>query len=266
MFKKLSVLLIATAMLTACSEQTASQVELSGDQAGVIGGDLVASGSKIAVSTVGLYDSGSGSLCTGTLIGQNLVLTAAHCITPNSNKLIVYFGKDLKNNPDSSLIRKSDDAIVHEKYNPERGEDTYDIALVSFEGTTPAGFAPAPLLSNFSQVEKGTKVHVAGFGLNWAWGVKKGAGVLRTTELKVKRSLYGSTEIMLDQSLRKGICSGDSGGPAYLEVNGKLHLLGVASRGDSLPIPLTPDCFILSIFTRVDAHAAWISKTAELLR
>lgn len=263
MFKKIIVLVAASTVLAACNEQTSSSVSLNQNQQGVIGGDKVTAGMNVARSTVGLYDGKSKSLCSGTLIGENLVLTAAHCIDETSDQLVVYFGKDFADK-DQSLLRRTVKALVNTDYNPKRAEDTGDIAVVRFEGSLPAGFAPAPLLKDFSGVGEGTRVVVAGYGLNWSWGVKRGAGVLRTTTLKVNGA-FGSSEVMLDQSLRRGICSGDSGGPAYLDVNGQLYLLGVASRGDSLPIPLTPNCFIMSIFTRVDIYANWIATTSAQL-
>lgn len=264
MVKKMSALVLAMSFLAACGEQHApSQIQIN-EQQGVIGGDTVEAGTSVSRSTVGLYDNKSKALCTGTLISEELVLTAAHCIDPTSNELVVYFGRDFKN-ADKSLMRPAVRTLVHAQYEPSRAEDTHDIALIRIQGPLPEGFVPAPLLKDYSQVQKDTRIIVAGFGLNWSWGIKRGAGTLRTTDLKVKRAQYGSSEVMIDQSLRKGICSGDSGGPAYLEVEGRLHLLGVASRGDSIPLPLTPNCFIMSIFTRVDAFADWIKSSSEIL-
>lgn len=264
MINKISSLLVAVSFLTACSEMaTTSHIPAGDSQQGVIGGDKVQAGSTISRSTVGLYDSKSQALCTGTLIADRLVLTAAHCVTPNSDSMIVYFGRDFTS-MDKSLVRPVVKSIVHPNYNSNR-EDMHDLALIRFSGSLPSGFAPAPLLTDLSSVKKGTRVIVAGYGLNWAWGIKRGSGILRTTDLKVAKPLYGRTELMLDQSIRKGICSGDSGGPAYLEINGRLHLMGVASRGDSLPTVLTPKCFILSIFSRVDAFSTWIQASSEYL-
>lgn len=264
MIKMLSLSILAAMALVACAEQNSSQMQFTGTQDGVIGGDKVSAGDIIAISTVGLYDSKVGALCSGTLISSQLVLTAAHCVDPTSNEMVVFFGQEMKG-LEQSKVRKVMKAIQYSGYGQGRTEDMGDIALLRFEGTLPAGYAAAPLYSDFKQLQKDSKVVVAGYGLNWAWGLKKGAGTLRTTELKVKRALYGTTEVMLDQSLRKGICSGDSGGPAYVKQDGKLYLMGVASRGDSIPLPLTPSCFIMSIFTRVDAYQTWIKDTSAIL-
>lgn len=266
MFKKFALAMSTVALLGACSEPSSvPEVSVEApERQGIIGGDKVDSSHIVAKSTVALYDPKAGALCSGTLISKELVLTAAHCIDPSSDQLIVYFGQDLSK-PAESLVRKALKAVQHKDYNPERMEDTADIAMVRFSGELPPGFAPVALFNDFASLKKGSKVRVAGYGLNWAWGIKRGSGVLRTTELKVKEPVYGQTEIMIDQSIRKGVCSGDSGGPAYIEKNGKLFLMGVVSRGDSIPIPLTPDCFIMSIFTRVDAYVPWIKETGQML-
>jgi secreted trypsin-like serine protease len=47
--------------------------------------------------------------------------------------------------------------------------------------------------------------------------------------------------------------------------DGQLYVWGVASRGDSLPIPLVPKCMMFSVFTRVDAYQNWIIETVNQL-
>lgn len=265
MFQKILSLALVACALSACGPRTAVLQEESSDQQGIIGGERVQSGDPVGVSTVGLYDKKAKALCTGTLIGEQIILTAGHCVDPNSNDLVVYFGTNFKQ-PDPNLVRKVIKAVVHPSYNTSRGEDIGDVALVRFEGLPPQGFKPAPLLKDFIGVLKNTRVVVAGYGLDWSWIVKAGSGILRTVELRIQDPFFSKTEMMIDQSIRKGICSGDSGGPAYLNINGTLFVVGVASRGDSIPIPLTPNCFIMSIFTRVDAYANWIQATAYELQ
>ncbi|ASD65441.1 serine protease [Bdellovibrio bacteriovorus] len=267
MLKKLSLTLLSVAMLAACGQQNTAEILSEDSQSGVIGGEKVEMGSRIMRSTVGLYDEGSGTLCTGTLISKELVLTAAHCVTPGSTHQLVFFTDDIKN-MNAYNSRYAIKALRHEDYERNRGRkyDTADIALVRIRGEyIPVGYAPAPIFADFQSLKQGSEVVVAGYGLSWAWGVKKGSGALRTTKLKVGEARYGQNEVLIAQSVKKGVCSGDSGGPAYIDKNGELYLMGVTSRGDSMATPLTPKCFQFSIYSRVDAYLPWIKKTSELL-
>lgn len=265
MFKKLSVTLMAAAMLAACAQQNTAEV-LDGDSlSGVVGGDNVELGSAVMTSTVGLYDEATGSLCTGTLISKELVLTAAHCVTPGSMGLMVFFTNDIKN-MNAYNSQYAIKALRHEDYDRNRKTDTADIALVRIRGTyLPAGYQPAKILEDFGSLKDGGEVVVAGYGLNWALAVKKGAGVLRTTKLKLGQARYAKSELILNQSLKKGVCSGDSGGPAYVEKNGQLYLAGVASRGDAAVMLISPKCDKFSIYSRVDAYMPWIKETSKIL-
>ena len=76
----------------------------------IVGGQSVQRRDPIQASTVGIFDPSAdgrtGALCTGTLIGKNMAVTAAHCIQPgNAKNPLVIFGNDL-HSPDA--IRRHD--------------------------------------------------------------------------------------------------------------------------------------------------------------
>lgn len=263
---KLRYLLLAPLLLAACSNPSPVQTEVTSDSAtGIVGGTEVSPGSREMYSTVGLYDKQSKSLCTGSLISENLVLTAGHCIGDDPKQMVVIF-KQKFDDAQPENIRVVTAAKRHAQYNPKQSRNTADIAVIKFDSSAglPQGYGPAKLLPNFSLLQPGARIVAVGYGLSKSWIFKSGAGVLRTTELKVKDG-FSETEIMIDQSLKKGVCSGDSGGPGYMDVDGQLYLWGVVSRGDSIPIPLTPNCFLFSVYTRVDVYAPWIIQAANEL-
>lgn len=264
------LLLSSFVALAACSDKSSSNNTANAvnvDSTSIVGGTEVKAGDIEMRSTVGIYDMQEKALCTGTLIAQNLVLTAGHCVGEDPTKMVILF-KEKFDGAQKENIRAVTGAVRHPEYDPKRGTDTADIAVIKFDpgaAGLPAGYATAKVLTDFSTLQKGTDVVVAGYGLSWSWVVKKGAGTLRTTELQVENPHFSNTEISLKQSVKHGVCSGDSGGPGYIKVNGDLYLWGVVSRGDSLPIPLTPNCFIFSVFTRVDVYTPFIKEASATL-
>jgi len=265
--KNFLLLISATAMLAACAPADMNGSFVQPDsQDNIVGGEPVGRLSAIGRSTVGIYESKIGYICTGTLVAKNIVLTAAHCVDPKAKDLRIIFAADMKGVA-KERTRKVTNAIVHEKYTDKVvAQEMFDIALLKFEGEPVIGYTPAKILFDSSAVYSGMKTIVAGYGLNRTAIVQGGAGTLRTTNLEVDNANYSNTEALLGQSTSRGICSGDSGGPAYLQVNGELQVWGVASRGDSIPIPLIPKCMLFSIFTRVSAHQGWIVDNMNLLK
>ncbi len=257
--------LIAATVLAACAPNNQNGTVAAENSKGIIGGTEVQPGTRIIRSTVALYDKKVGALCSGTLISENIVLTAAHCVGPDASQMRVFFVNDVrKAKPEQ--IRTVDAAIVNKDYSATRKENTADVALVRFVGKMPAPYAPAKILKSSGLLQKNTTTIVAGYGLNRSWVVKSGAGVLRTTELQIADPNMTATETSLQQTISRGVCSGDSGGPAYLDVDGELQVWGVASRSDALPTRLTPDCFLMSIYTRADIYAKWIADNMADLK
>ncbi|WP_291515861.1 trypsin-like serine protease [Bdellovibrio sp. ArHS] len=254
--------LVSSLALTACSPQASNQGEIQTTGEGIIGGSVVAAGDKIQESIVAVYDAAEGQLCTGSLLPNNLVLTAAHCIGHDSEAMYVFFGTEVNG---KAQRRRVDKVAISSLWETRQYEDfdTGDIALMHFQGDVPAGYKPATFLSetNKKLLKKGAKVVLAGYGITD--GVTgDGAGKLRMTSVKIADPKFSVTEIKLDQTDGTGACHGDSGGPAYIEIKGKFYLWGVTSRGveDS-----ANDCSQFSAYTSALAHKVWLNRMANKL-
>jgi secreted trypsin-like serine protease len=236
--------------------------------ADIVGGDEVEAKDPIARSTVALYQemSGGGALCTASLIAKNVAITAAHCVEHGIQHMAVILGDkiDSKSREEGDVLRVVDAEIAPGWREAHLvGEDAGDIALVKFEGKLPKGYGPAHLLPESASLKKGDDVILAGYGITNAFR-KTGAGTLRRATVEVDKPEFGKTEILLDQHQGSGACHGDSGGPAFVQKNGKDYLLGVTSRG--YPVTAPDDCRHKVIYTKVSAYRAWITETARELQ
>lgn len=213
----------------------------------------------ILQSTVIVYDKGAKQLCSGSLLENNTVLTAAHCI--GSGEMYIFFGSTLS----PSAPRRLVDVMAFSDYWETRyaeEQNSGDIALLHFDGTLPEGFKPAKILTNKKALRKDLEVVVAGYGISDV-ATATGAGILRRTRLKVADPKFSVSEISLDQSQGTSVCHGDSGGPAYLEVNGELQLFGITSRGVN---DLKKTCTAQVAYTSVLYYSAWIQRVQEKIK
>jgi len=252
----------ATLLLAACSPQNQNTQDISAAnaQTAIYGGDDVQASDVIATTTVGLYNKKAGYLCTGSLYGKNMVITAAHCLEGSASDIEVRFGVDMRH---PSVTRRVVSGQRNSGYTGEIKQNMGDVSLLKYEGTLPPGFTSAPILTDYRGLSAGAKIVAAGYGIS-APSRGSGEGILRKITLKVKDAGYSSTEISVDQGLFNGVCSGDSGGPAFVKGNdGKLYLWGVTSNGAGIPV-LRP-CMFFAVFTRVDSYMSWITNLAGRL-
>lgn len=142
----------------------------------IINGKAVESSDSINASVVGVYNIKEQSICTGSLITPNIVMTAAHCIPNNTQQIKIVFSTNID---DTITIREPDvlqefvlPAIqfkVGPTWNPkdETTEiDTGDIALIKFKGTAPTGYKPAVFLKSSTDLKPGLLVTLAGYGVS----------------------------------------------------------------------------------------------------
>jgi secreted trypsin-like serine protease len=232
----------------------------------IIGGTVVTASDPIAASTVALVmvdPNQEVSLCSGSILAEDLIITAAHCVAnPQSIVRIVFGAKftptDLKNSVQASAFEP------HPDYNPDKtSEDQNDVGVVSFQGGLPKGYEPAKLLTEASALTKGTEVELAGYGITQA-DTQKGTGVLRKAEVTVSNPSYGKTEVILDQSRGEGACHGDSGGPAFVRLGNINYLWGVTSRG--YPNSSGDDCAHEVVYTKIASQIGFIESAMRRMK
>lgn len=227
---------------------------------GIIGGSEIDSTDSIKQSIVAVYDSALGKLCTGSLLENNVVLTAAHCVGPNPEAMLILFDTQVSQR---SIFRPVDKSAVspYWKMQIDNDRDTGDIALLHFIGDLPEGYTPAQLLKNPAPLTDGTDTLIAGFGSSNS-ETGEGPGTLRKAIVTIANSHFSATEITLDQRKGVGACHGDSGGPAYIKIDDQYYLWGVTSRGVGTT---DNDCRSYSAYTTVTAHATWIERMTKKL-
>ena len=299
--KSLLVGVLSTLSLAACgpSNSGSSQIDAtSANQSDIIGGTEVSGSSSLSKSIVGIYSSHEGeqggAICTGSLLPNNLVVTAAHCV---DDYMTIVFAPDMDSAQESQALPV--DKVAVSPYWASRqnaDKDHGDVALLHYSGTTPASYAPANLLTDATAIKNGTSVLLAGYGVNLVKetpiDVKTypdliadiqsgkvvcddpkaltncasvdmtGAGLLRQTTVTVSNAKYAASVIQLNQTKGTGACHGDSGGPAYVTIGGKLYLWGVTSRGDQDP---RNNCSQYSVYTSLLFHKTWLNRAAKQL-
>lgn len=172
-------------------------------------------------------------LCTGTLVSDRVVLTAAHCLdgAPPIGLMQVRLGDDV-NFPNVAHYAVADYGS-HPKFcgdTEKCKEDIYDYGYVILEEPV-TEVAPVRVLTAQEEWDEvmrvGSPITVVGYGLD----EKKLIGIKRQVEVDIVKFSGSGIEF---QAGGDGMdsCQGDSGGPAFVRLSsGEWVLGGVTSRG-----------------------------------
>jgi trypsin len=283
-----STFLAGVLTLTACSKMRVAGDGILDNQdsaqvGNIVGGTAVASSEDIAKITVQVFTLKTGTDhsgqvqvtgiagCTGSLLAENIVLTAAHCTAANPNYIFLYFSSksaDLKTlSLKDPLIRRVVGGKVGSNWprlKSNQSADWGDIALLRFEGGLPEGYQLAQLLPKDQDLKAQQTVTLAGFGLTD--GVHKTeTDQLLKVDIPILDPNYSRSEMMVDSGHGKGPCHGDSGGPAYVTVNGQHFVAGTTSRAESQTDP-NGQCIGNTIYTKMQPYLTWIQNSMKALQ
>ncbi|KAF2881574.1 hypothetical protein ILUMI_24609 [Ignelater luminosus] len=213
------------------------------------------------------YTTDKGTYCGGTIIRNDAILTAAHCVHGlKIPSLQVIPGVHNISSPEASWQIKISKAIkIHENYSPNTYKN--DIAIVSFQYPF---VLDGKILNQISLYDNkatnftGTEATASG------WGWRHDSRDSLSSELhyftskiipnQKCRQVYNNevtdSIVCLDQVPGKGACHIDAGGPLYIVENNKLYQLGIFSYGEQRGCTKGKP----TAYTQIPAYIDWIKN------
>ena len=181
--------------------------------------------------------------CTGTVIAPNAVLTAAHCIPQNPAEGGQTFEV-------GGRTYEAERVVVHPDYNSNLD---IDLAVMILKQNV-VGVEPTAI--NRTTPEVGQVLTLVGFGATGTpqAGHDGSFGVKNVGQTPIDEVTETHVNWNFDNANEANTAPGDSGGPAFLDVNGELVVAGVTSGGNQENAGLGD----FSFDVRVDTFADWI--------
>jgi secreted trypsin-like serine protease len=247
--------------------RTANAVDLTAELLRITGGHPTSAGSYPDCVLIGRRATNGTQrwFCSGALVHPRVVLTAGHCQSPAAGiNLVALDALDIQGLENAQVIGVRR-VRVNPRYPQVIGNDIAVLVLRE-DSTVP----PVPIATT-EEVAAARQTTLVGFG-NSDLLSTKGFGVQREVTVDITNlrrtaadDLDAAEQALGFESDREftaggggfDSCNGDSGGPAYIDVDGVRKLAGLTSRATE---GFTTPCGDGGIYTRVDTQRAFIDQ------
>jgi secreted trypsin-like serine protease len=263
-----AVSLLLIAQLSVASEYLAKTRAAPDTQAAgtvkIVGGGAATQGEQRWISSIQYQNS---HFCGGALVGDQWVLTAAHCMVGESASdpaLSVWIGGNDLNKESQGYRRDVVQIVTHNQYNDSTLVN--DIALLRLDSPVP-GSVPTVLLPTLAVMNDAGAPNQPATVSGWGALSENGSSPDQLHEVTLPivsnavcnaPQSYGG-EVNSKQicaglaSGGKDSCQGDSGGPLWLSSGGSEYHVGVVSWGEGCA---APDKY--GVYTRTYSYRDWV--------